>query len=1287
MGVSLAEVAAQLLAGKSFAWKKSKSHKAGNISLNSAGERRLFEFLLRSDQAKVAGVDESLITDLIAAWDNIDHDPAKSTIGEKEQQCKDSWRLEKIEAFGFGGLTAFAGEPFELLVGGANWCLEGQNGSGKTSLNSAILWALTGKRIRDHEGPVDDLGTRQEVLNDDGEKIGTWPPLVSYPPRIADLAKAAEVWVRLTFKNASGETAIAFRRSVVDAAGNIAAELAIDARLQTGLRMAEISVLMPARLSKMSFGKGSVSLYESVKQLTGLDQLADIAEGAAGFGAGNRKFMKYAKDHGIDTYENRFADNLVTAKRISAEFEIKLPDPLLIGEKDIEKSLREVAQTASVQAGDYLETLKTEIPADINTANAEGRTKVKDAVSFARGVVNEGPTKILLFKAWKLLRDAPAEAAFAGIPIAIEAAKKTLETGLAWHERQTKDSKLRLKALAAQGYDPTDPKCPVCITDLKGEQGEKVAAELQELKANAGEAERKIADVCRGIVESLRNALPVALTEMRSMIDAMEPAAAYTSAMQKHFAEDSRFSKTLTGLTAFVQKTLATQSPILPIFSFAEFAAQEDESDIIRNVRKDIHAVERLLSLIEWWKEARSQFGDAWNSLVGKKGEDGKFPIESIEGKLEILEKALAQAKPLDELSKALETAATAAERWKQISAEQQKREKIKLALEPLKELRTLVGAETATTIADLSGTIEAICKRISLRERLSYQEAVIGRKEVSVTASFEAGMRFDASQVANTSWLRAILWSFVFALREQTLNALGYNPLPLVVLDDPQVTFDPRNKRRWAEELVRYANLAPTELLGSQLLVTTHERNFYQMLIDHEKFAAQQGLIGAVNKISGVATIANGGELTRLFEEARVTNSDERAREYIRRVRIYCEDLLKFMLRSIGADIPDMNLDKLRAELRKLSDAHVAPFDRRAFGALIGALNASQKAVQYLNGPPHNESESYGLAEAETVKAYWEKTLLERIHTAFGVYDTFELYTGEPRTFPWAKNVVEFPDGHRAIIKRAKMKETGVAAAAKSDGRAGDGVLTVKEWEGGNTVVLPNHDVFQLAAGTLDPVAAIGDLIIVSNYAKIRERNLVVTISGNSLLARRYNRPENHSEIVVLTGQAVDPTTLPSPVIVQPSAEFRKIVGTIFTSHLIPPPSVDFEKEFVAVPDPILAEKLMNGAKLFRVDGRSAEPIALEGQRLITRDKPVKGEDLKGLDGRLVVAVDENGTRYFKRMRCHTDVVVLESLNPDGVTPSEVLSWDGKAHPKISEALEVVGVLFDLPDIAEGSE
>jgi len=40
-----------------------------------------------------------------------------------------------------------------------------------------------------------------------------------------------------------------------------------------------------------------------------------------------------------------------------------------------------------------------------------------------------------------------------------------------------------------------------------------------------------------------------------------------------------------------------------------------------------------------------------------------------------------------------------------------------------------------------------------------------------------------------------------------------------------------------------------------------------------------------------------------------------------------------------------------------------------------------------------------------------------------------------------------------------------------------------------------------------------------------------------------------------------------------------------------------------------------------------------------------------------------------------------LESLNPDGTTAAEVLSFDGSLGlPKITHALEVIGVLFDLP-------
>jgi hypothetical protein len=1284
MGTSLAEARGLLLAGKKLAWNKYNDHKAGSITLDSPEQRRLFEFLLAADSSKVATGDETLFAGLVAAWDNKEHDPAKAGGEAGGKASMQSWRLDRIEAFGFGGLTIFGGKPFDLHVGGSNWCLEGQNGSGKTSLVSAILWALTGKRIREHEGPVDEHGAREDVESDDGTKIGTWPSLAAYPTSISDLGKEAEVWVRLTFKAGNGDTATVYRRMVSPPLGNAQLQELIDDRLKVALRLAEIGVLMPARLAKIGFGKNSLTLYGAVKQLTGLDQLSDIAEGCTAFGAANRKFMKYAKDKGIETYEHRFEDNIASARKLAEEFDFKLPETIGLGENDMVETLKEAAKLASETAGEHLETLKSDIPATIDTTAVEGRNAVKVAVVSARGLVTQGPKAIPLFQTWKAITDAVTDADFAGLPAALETAKADLKKGLEWHYRQTADGKLRLKALAAQCFVPikdADADCPLCMSPLDNQSKRALAVELEELKISADAAEREIADVCRGIQEAVTATVPVPIRNSRTIIDKMDPTEAYAIAMQQKFVMDEPFSNVLTGLAASAKTLVEGQKGTLPHFTYANFKPTEGEPPSVTKLRQEIHALERLMALVQWWKTARPAFGDAWSALIGKKQVDGTFPANSVEGKLAVLEQALGHARPLDDLSKHLTNAATAVTTWVQINNVQKTREAIKEGLESLKGLRALVAVETASSIARLSGIINAISDRIRLKERLTYEEAVIGRKEVSVTGSFSSGIRIDAALVANTSWLRAILWSFVFALREETLNAMGFNPLPLVVLDDPQGTFDPRNKRKWAQELVRSANMPTTNLLSSQLMVTTHERSFYQMMIDHEKFVAQQGLIGGVNKISGVATVANGGELQRLHDEAKENNDDAKAREYMRKVRIYCEDLIKFMLRSVGNHIAGLTLNLLKEELKKLCKAHVAPFDRKEFDALINALNESQKAVQYINDPHHKDDESFGVAEADVVKEYWDKTLLAKIHTAFSVFDTFELYTGEPRTFPWAKNVIKFPDGYKGKVKECEMQQTGVAAAAKTDGRAGDGIITVKEWNAGETVVLPNHDVFQLAAGTLDPVASIGDLIIVSNYATINPRNLVVAISGNMLLARRLNKPENHSEIVVLTGQAVDPYALPEPVIVQPDTDFRKIVGTLFTSHLLPAPPIDPEREFVVVPNPDILDKTLKGARLFKVEGRSAEPIALEGQFLIARDKPVKADEIASVDGRLVVGIDEDGARYFKRLRCHDTIVVLESLNPDGLTAAEVLSLDGShSLPKITEALEVIGVLFELP-------
>ena len=662
---------------------------------------------------------------------------------------------------------------------------------------------------------------------------------------------------------------------------------------------------------------------------------------------------------------------------------------------------------------------------------------------------------------------------------------------------------------------------------------------------------------------------------------------------------------------------------------------------------------------------------------------DGTFPEDSAKGRIARLEEALSKAAPLDELRHSLKEAAKAAEKWAAVRKEQDLRESIAEALTPLKDLRRLVAAGTARSINSLSERITDILQRIHLRERFACQRTALVRRTVRVDGSFEPDMQIDATLVASTSWLRAILWAFVLALREEAIERLGSNPFPLMVLDDPQASFDPRNKRKWAEELVRIANMDTGESRGIQLFLTTCEREFYQCMVDIERLRCEQGLIGGVNGSSRVTTIGNAGWLQRAWKEAGENNDDARARDYIAKVRIYCEDLLKFVLRGEGTDIPNLNLGSLRHRLRGLQHNHAAPFDRGAFTNLLNTLcGGGGKAMKLLNTVHHREDETIGVVQAKTVKTFWEAALMKQIHTAFEVCDQFESFNGEPRTFPRAETIIQFPNGSREDLRALAMHKSGIAAAAKTDGRAGDGIVTVEEWETAPEIKLHNHGICQLAAGTLDPVAAIGDPVIVSHCAKVNPRNLVVAAHGDALAARRCNKVDAHPDIAVLTGQSVDPCSLPEPLVIDPgSAEVRKIAGTVFATHSLPAPTSDVNTEIVPLENSLSPRRMLDEARLFEVQGRRAEPIALDGQFLMTREAAATIESVRALDGRPVVIVDEDGTRYFKRLRCRGDFAMLESLDHDGTTARELLRFNrATGLPRVAQALEVIGVLFELP-------
>lgn len=211
--------------------------------------------------------------------------------------------------------------------------------------------------------------------------------------------------------------------------------------------------------------------------------------------------------------------------------------------------------------------------------------------------------------------------------------------------------------------------------------------------------------------------------------------------------------------------------------------------------------------------------------------------------------------------------------------------------------------------------------------------------------------------------------------------------------------------------------------------------------------------------------------------------------------------------------------------------------------------------------------------------------------------------------------------------------------------------------------------------------MADIGDIILVQDFGEPRSSNLTVTALGDKLYARRLNVTEDHTDVVILTAQATDPYALLDPVIAfKNKISPRKIVGTLFMSGSVQLPQID-GNEISAVDDFTMIKTRVKETKLFKVEGRSVEPVALDGQYVITVEEPLDLNRLKRLNGELVIAADEDSSIYFKRLRLHGNFVVLESAKSSLNTSSEILNLDdGTGFNRLISRRSVVGVLFDIP-------
>jgi hypothetical protein len=509
----------------------------------------------------------------------------------------------------------------------------------------------------------------------------------------------------------------------------------------------------------------------------------------------------------------------------------------------------------------------------------------------------------------------------------------------------------------------------------------------------------------------------------------------------------------------------------------------------------------------------------------------------------------------------------------------------------------------------------------------------------------------------------------------KEAVEQIGSDVFPVILLDDPQQTFDSEHRARWAEQIAKLQKTAP----GVQILLTTHDDQF----LSHLRLLGITGrsaLICSAGEELGHIAILEGDRLDREWAVAERVKTPAAAKTYIAAVREFVEGMLKLMLRGIDPSIPTSVMGFCREKISELHDQRTEPWNRSAFKNLIFALNKGRKEIKWLEDS-HHSGVILSMNEASDVEKHWRETLRPAIERCFRIIRDHRALHGGLVALHAFPPSVKLPEGHKAKVRQFKLPLLGTAAAL-TDGRVADGCMDLTFTTSSSPPIeLKDHFIFRLTKPTLEPMARPGNLLLVRDHAEATPLSLVIALHDSELLARRLQVADNHTDVAVLTASAINPRLIAAPVVAKLSTlTMKKIVGVLYdTGKMVGGQSS--ESEVVECGGEAMIMAILPKAKgLVEVSGQSAEPHALDKQFLIIGDGMSLKDAEKILDGRPVIAEDSDQSRYFKRLRVEPNNIILESLEIGGDFPPILLAKTPGLLKYVTQVWPVLGVLFEKP-------
>lgn len=1275
--LSKTEVAKTLLSGMPLVWHKEK--KMQQIALTSAKARRLFQYILSSRIRESKGFPKSFLDGLAEAY-SAGHDPAEATDSkESERWTTTVWKIHSIRTEGFGGINSWNGPPFHFVFDCQSHLLEGANGSGKSSLVGALLWALSGERPREASG--DNSDSPNKVYDINNRVVGNWPPLATYPPHASELQSECRVSVAVTFKDKEGNSAVVER-----VWENGSSRQSCSSNFRIPPILLETGMLMPSRFSALRFNEGKGKLTDALQQLSGLDEYVQIGMLVESLCHGSREYLTHNQRE-ISTAEITFRSELDSARVALAPINVTVPNFIPDDTKDGAGKMAQLGKHLSDRAAEYTKTIAGDLSSDLDLKNLSVQSQIGSAISNIRQRLETGLSGLASWRLISEMGNALDAEKIQQLTEAISIAKARAHEAAGLLEMSAADDKFQLKAVAARWHHhkSQDPitNCPLCGAKIPPSI---LIEELEALRLSGDATARTFDDNINRILVDLEEAIPIAARRAQNASLSFSPQDSLVNELTEIFVTSKDTSKILSQVGNLVQAAI-NRAPVSEELPLPRFDSPHDSTHkpILHQVHQKITEIEKCISIALWYRHHEPLWNQWWLSLVGE-SESRATETNAPEGlriHLDRISESLSHSEPFRKGAEHMRKAWKAGVAYSTLMVEMSMRREIANCLLPLKSLGSFSETTTKDAISRLSSRIKKQLDQTLLTEQFSYLDARHSKKEgVEIRGGFSNDFQIDATLVANTSWIRAVLWAFLFSLREEAVDQIGLDPFPMLLLDDPQHTFDAMHRHRWCMQLASLQHGTSQ----AQIILTTHDQPFIE-LAKISGLSGREGLLVPSSNKHGPLSILLGDQIERLWESVQSAKTDGVARDFIAKVRLHVEGLLRLILRGEDASATLVGhgtvLGASREKLSQLHDHNLQPWNRPEVKSLVNNLRKDSTAIKHIEMAHHASASSLGMAEAVDVEKHWSKNLKHSLEIVCRLVRDYRSLHGGGTVLKPAPLSIALPDGQKEIVRAIPLKILGRAAAI-TNGNAADGRVDFDEFELAKQerVVLAQHKIFQLASATLEPVARRGDFLLIKEVGTPPPKSLVVALVEDKLHARRFDIATSASDVAVLTAQAINPAQIAPPIVTaKGSIQLFPIVGILFNHGSLPNIESNGHEARECTGSASLRDIVQRIFGLVKIVGNSAEPYVLNGQHLIIGDRIGDVTTIQQHIGRLVVAGDSNDLRYFKRLQIpHGGRAILESLDVTGDHEPIVLAMNRGTETYLKEIWPVMGVLFELP-------